>query len=275
MSAMNLVKRGLFNRLFSLWVVFFIAGCTTTGVGPASQREGAKQAVSESTPKNEGQQRAKIHVELGALYLVDGRPAVAMEEARIALSADPSYAPAYNLLGLVHMGLGEPKLAEENFRQALQLAPGDPEISNNFGWFLCQSGREKQSLAYFDASARNPLYSSPTKPNTNAGICSIRLKNDKAAANFLLEALRLAPENTQAMYWLAEIDYRQGNYVEARRWLSGIEKVQALDAELTWFVLRIERKLGNREAEARFANDLRKRFANSPEQRLLSQGAYE
>jgi type IV pilus assembly protein PilF len=57
--------------------------------------------------------------------------------------------------------------------------------------------------------------------------------------------------------------------------LSGIEKVQALDAELTWFVLRIERKLGNKEAEARFANDLRKRFANSPEQRLLSQGVYE
>jgi type IV pilus assembly protein PilF len=39
--------------------------------------------------------------------------------------------------------------------------------------------------------------------------------------------------------------------------------------------LRIERKLGNREAEARYAAQLRRRFPGSPEQGLLSQGQYD
>lgn len=252
-----------------------IAGCTTTGTSPAAMGEGAEQAMSERAPRNEIQQRAKIHTELGSLYLFDGRAAVALEEARIALSVDPSYAPAYNLLGLTHMALNEPHMAEENFTKALRLAPGDPEINNNFGWFLCQNSRAKEAMAYFAASARNPLYSTPTKPNTNAGICAIQLKDDKAAEGYLLEALRLAPDNTQAMFWLSNLSYRQGKYSEAKRWMSEVEKIQDLNAELTWLALRIERKLGNREAEAHLAAQLRKRFANSPEQRLLVQGMYE
>ena len=120
-----------------------ILGCTTTGGGAG---EGAKPAVLSQPASSEQQRRAKSHVELGSLYLLDDRAAIALEEARIALSADPDYAPAYNLLGMTHMYLKEPRLADENFLKALRLAPGDPEISNNYGWFLCQNGREQQSI---------------------------------------------------------------------------------------------------------------------------------
>jgi type IV pilus assembly protein PilF len=173
------------------------------------------------------------------------------------------------------MSLNEPRLAEENFDKALRLAPRDPEISNNYGWFLCQTKRERESLAYFNAAIRNPLYATPTKPNTNAGICAMRLKDDKAAEAYFLEALRSSPDNTQAMYWLGELTYRQGRYPEAKQWVAGIDKLQEPTAEQNWLALRIERKLGNREAEARLAADLRKRFANSPEYRQLLQGQYE
>ena len=165
-----------------------------------------------------------MHTELGSLYLLDGRSAIALEEARIALAADSNYAPAYNLLGLTHMGLNEMKQAEENFQKALSLAPGDPEISNNYGWFLCQTNREQQAIGYFLAAARNPLYTTPTKPYTNAGICAFRVKNDKQAQEFLTAALRLAADNNQARLGLAEIAYRQGRYAEARQWAADIEK---------------------------------------------------
>lgn len=269
------------NKLKQVWLcaslgtALLCAGCTSTGAGPAAMKEGAEQAISERPPANETQQRAKVHTELGSLYLVDGRPAVAFEEARIALAADASYAPAYNLLGLIHMTLNEPHLAEENFNKALRIAPGDPEINNNFGWFLCRNAREKQSIAYFMAAARNPLYATPTKPYTNAGICAMQMKDDKAAEGYLQDALHLYPGNTQAMFWLGELTYRQGRYQESRQWVAEIAKIQEPTAEQTWLALRIERKLGNREAEARLAAELRKRFAGSPEQRLLTQGAYE
>lgn len=268
MSKLSLVS------LCALWGMF-LSGCTTTGAGPGAFNEGAEQAVSAQVPDNEIQQRAKVHTELGALYLLDGRPAVALEEARIALAVDSSYAPAYNLLGLTHMTLNEPRLAEENFEKALRLARGDPEINNNFGWFLCQTGREQRSIAYFMTAVHNPFYATPTKAYTNAGICALRLKDDKAAEDNLMQALRLAPANTQAMFWLGELTYRQGRHPEARQWVSEVEKLQEPNAELLWLALRIERKLGNREAETRLATQLRKRFAGSPEHRLLTQGRYE
>ncbi|WP_310449200.1 type IV pilus biogenesis/stability protein PilW [Sulfuritalea sp.] len=260
------------KTLVAIWTALLLAGCTATGGGSG---QSAQQAVSAQPAENEQQQRAKVHTELGSLYMLDGRSAIALEEARIALSADPNYAPAYNLLGLTHMVLNETRLAEESFQKALRLAPGDPEISNNYGWFLCQSGREQLSISHFMAAAQNPLYTTPTKPYTNAGICSLRLKQDKAAEDYLLTALRLSPTNTQALFWLADIAYRKGRHSEARQWTTDIEKMMEPTAEVIWLALRIERKLGNREAEARYATQLRRRFLGSPEQRLLAQGQYD
>lgn len=260
------------KTIVAIWMTLLLAGCTAIGGGSGP---GAQQAVSAQPAESEQQQRAKVHTELGSLYMLDGRSAIALEEARIALSADPNYAPAYNLLALTHMALNEMRLADDNFQKALSLAPGDPEINNNYGWFLCQSGREQSSIAYFMAAAKNPLYTTPTKPYTNAGICSVRLKNDKAAEDYLLTALRLSPTNTQALFWLADIAYRQGRHSEARQWTTDIEKMLEPTAEVLWLALRIERKLGNREAEARYVSQLRRRFPGSPEQRLLMQGQYD
>jgi len=261
------------NRILAVLVAgLLLAACTTTGPGSG---EGAQQPMSSRPAQSEQQQRAKVHTELGSLYLLDGRAAIALEEARIALAADADYAPAYNLLGLTHMALNEPRLAEDNFERGLRLAPGDPEIANNFGWFLCQTGREQRSIAYFMAAARNPLYTTPTRPFTNAGICSLAMKDDKAAEDFLATALRLSPTNTQALFWLADIAYRKGRLQDARQLTSDIEKMMEPTAEVVWLALRIERKLGNRDAEARYAAQLRRRFTGSPEQRLLLQGRYD
>ena len=136
-------------------------------------------------------------------------------------------------------------------------------------------GREQQSIAHFMAAAKNPLYTAPTKAYTNAGICAQKMKDDKAAEDYLLTALRLVPANTLALFSLAEMQYRQARYVAAKQWVADIERMIEPNAEVLWLALRIERKLGNREAETRYANQLRRRFPGSPEQRLLGQGQFE
>lgn len=262
----------ILRALAVLGCVSFLAGCSSTG---GESGEGARPSVLSQTPASDQQQRAKNHVELGSLYLLDNRPAIALEEARIALSADSAYAPAFNLLGMTHMHMKEPRLAEENFLKALQLAPGDPEISNNYGWFLCQFNRPKQSLPYFIAAGKNPLYTSPTKAYTNAGICARKAQDQKAAEEHLLAALRLAPSNTLAMYYLADLTYELGRYTVAKQWVSDLERIEEPTAEVLWLALRIERKLGNREGELRYGTQLRRKFAGSEEFRLLNQGQYE
>ena len=105
--------------------------------------------------------RAKLHTELASLYYSNGNLGVALEELRNATAADANYAPAHGMFGLVYMQLKENQRAEENFERALRLAPNDADINHNYGWFLCQTAREPESIKYFLHALRNPLYATP------------------------------------------------------------------------------------------------------------------
>jgi type IV pilus assembly protein PilF len=260
-------------RLLILCSAVLIGGCVTTGGGVGQGT--AEQAVSQQTTTSDTQQRAKVHTELGSLYLEAGRFGVAQDEARIAIGADSNYAPAYNLLALVHMNLREDAAADEEFQKALRLAPNDPEINNNFGWFLCQTNRPQQSVPHFLAAIKNPLYTTPAKAMTALGICYIKLNDDAAAEDFLLKATRVDPANAEAKFWLADIYYRKGRYYEARHALDELTKLVEPNAQSLWLAFRVERKIGDRDGEARYAAQLRRKFPGSPEYQKLMQGQYE
>ena len=248
-----------------------LAGCA----GTLQPQRSAEQPVSQQVTTSDASQRAKVHTELGSLYLNRGNFGIAQEEARAALSADENYAPAHNLMGLVHMQLSENGLAEASFERGLRLAPDDAEINNSFGWFLCQTGREQRSLQYFDAAIRSPLYTTPSMPSTNAGICALRLKDDKRAEDYFSRALRADSGNDRARYFLADILYRQGRFEVARQHLVELHKLVEPTPETLWLALRVERKLGDRETEARLSSQLRRKYPGSPEVQRLMQGNYE
>jgi type IV pilus assembly protein PilF len=255
-----------------------LAACVSTRGGGTVASEGtvpAVQAMSQQEPQTDERKRAKAHTDLGALYIQDGRYAVALEEAKIALSADSGYAPAYNLQGLVHMFLGERGPAEEAFGRALSIAPNDPEINNNYGWFLCQTGREADSISRFRMAYRNTLYNTPTKPYTNAGICYLRMKDYKAAEEHLNIALRIDPSNTQARYWLAETYYQTNRLIEARQQVTDLGRMIDPNVEVVWLGARIERKQGDREAELRYTTLMRRKFQDTPQYQSMIQGRFE
>ncbi|MDD5249869.1 MAG: type IV pilus biogenesis/stability protein PilW [Rhodocyclaceae bacterium] len=256
----------------ALGLALVLAGCAGA---PVVQQGTAEQAVSQQATTSDVQQRAKVHTELGALYLENGRFGVAQDEARIAVGADPAYAPAYNLLGLVHMNLKENGAADEDFQRALKLAPNDPEINNNYGWFLCQTDRPQQSVGHFMAAIKNPLYTTPAKAMTALGICYLKMHDDALAEDFLLKARRVDAGNVEALYWLADIYYRKGRYYEARLSLADLHKLMEPNPQSTWLALRVERKIGDREGEARYASLLRRKFQGSPEYQKMMQGQYE
>jgi type IV pilus assembly protein PilF len=219
--------------------------------------------------------RARVHTDLGAAYFERGSMAIALDELRIATAADPSYPPAHGMLGLVYMELKENQLAEASFERAIRLSPQDPDINHNYGWFLCNSAREKESIKYFSQALRNPLYPSPYRSHSAAGVCSLKAGNVKDAEEFFLRALRLEPDDGASLIKLGEIRYRQGQMVEARRLVSRYNKLITPNAESLWLALRVERKLGERVAEQSYANQLRRRFPNSDEYRLLQRGQYD
>jgi type IV pilus assembly protein PilF len=245
-----------------------LAGCVTER---SPSVETGTMVGEVGDPRN----RARAHTDLAAAYFERGSMAIALEELRVAVAADSNYPAAHSMLGLVYMELKENQLAESSFERALRLSPNDPDINHNYGWFLCNTKRESDSIKYFVQAIRNPLYPSPWRSYSAAGECSLKVGNTKDADEFFQRALKLEPDYAPSLIKLGAIRYRQGQIVEARRLVSRYNKLMTPDAESLWLALRIERKLGERVAEQSFANQLRRRFPESPEYRLLLRAQYD
>lgn len=262
------MKRKLF--MATLLGGLLLAGCGGSAVQKSDTPTAAAKSGAEAA-----RERAKLRTELGMAYLSGGQLTTAFDEARVALGADSGYALAHNLMGLVLMQMQEYPRAEEHFQQALRLAPDDAEINGDMGWFLCQTGREPASFAYFEAAAKNPLYATPARPLINAAQCAARIKDYKRAEEYANSALRRDPGNVYGQYVMADVLYQQGRLPDARARLAEVHRQADPTAASTWLALLIERKSGDREAELRWATQLRRKFADSPEYKKLMQGIFD
>jgi len=247
-----------------------LAGCAGLpgdggGAGGTSSAS-APQVLPASAEESEERRRARIRLELGASYYQQGNYAVALEELRQTLVIDPQFA------ALVYMDLGERAKAEESFRRALAIAPNDSELNNNFGWFLCQTGRERSALEHFAVATRNPLYQTPAKPLRNAGLCLMRLGDEKAAEDHFLRAFQTDPRDPVAMYNLAELHLKRRETERARFYAQRLLSSYEPDAQVLWLAFRVERAAGNRDAAASHALQLRRRFPGSVEAQRLASG---
>jgi type IV pilus assembly protein PilF len=249
-------------------VVVIAAGCSTTG---ADSTNYAPKAVTETDELS----RARIHTELAAGYLELGNYAVALQEAGEALKADTNFAPAYSVLGLIYMELRDDRAAEANFQRALRISPQDSDVNNNFGWFLCQRKREQESIKYFLAALSNPLYQTPDKSWVNAGICTRQAGDVAGADDYFQRALKIRPGQPQALLQLADMAYKRKSYPEAKSYLTRISRDVEQTPESIWLSLRVERAMGDRNAEQSLGFQLRKNFPESREARALAAGSYE
>lgn len=220
-------------------------------------------------------ERARVHTDLGAQYYAVGNIGVALDEFSIAAANEPRYVPAHYMLGLVYMELKDDAQAEEHFKRALDLDSNNSEARNNYGWFLCQRGKVGESIREFMAALKNPLYETPDKPYVNAGICTLKLRDDKGAEEYFLKALKLRPNQPQALLALADIYYRANDLPNARAQMIAFMKAHNPTPEALWLGVRIERKLEDRASESSYSQMLRQRFPMSKENQALSAGRYE
>jgi type IV pilus assembly protein PilF len=259
-----------------LFFLLLLGGCQA---GNMEARPGVdtEQIVPEDgqiMERADARTRAKAHVELASAYYEAGRLAISLEEADIALKSDPTYAPAYNIKGLVNYELRENAAAEATFKRGLALAPQDPDLNHNYGWFLCRTGRELESTLWFMNAVKNPLYQTPARSYLAAANC-VQTKNPTDAQDFLDRALRVEPNNPAVLLGYAEFLYRQDRPLESKALLDRYQKaVGEPNAEGWWLLLRVARKLNDRVGEASSGAQLRKRFPNSPQAAALQRGAY-
>lgn len=241
-----------------------LSGCvsqTTIEVKPAEQ-------AANSGPI----QRAQVRTELAGEYYRVNNLGAALEAAQQAIAVAPNYAPAYNMLGIIHMQLGQDGRAAQDFEQAIKLAPNDSEILNNYGWFICQRQNPKLAMPYFQAALKDPLYNSPERALHNAGVCAAKSGEATVAEAQFRAALQRQPQYAPSLLGLAELVFSQGRVREADALLvKHMQVMQASGADALLLGVRIARANGDKTAETTYVQQLRRRFPDSPQMRFVTE----
>jgi type IV pilus assembly protein PilF len=254
----------------------FLGACASTGSsGEAGSVNSANTSVVPEAPdESEERRRARIRLELATGYYQQRNYNVALDELRQSLLADPNYASAYGLLGLIYMDLNEKDKALGSFQKGLQLLPNDSELNNNYGWYLCRNGRERESIDFFIKATRNPLYTTPARPLHNAGICALKGGDEVAAEKYFLQSYQADPRNPVALFQLADLYLKRNDLERARTYSKRLLTLYEPNAETLWLSLKVERKLGNRDGEASLGSQLRRKYPQSRETAFLMTGDY-
>jgi type IV pilus assembly protein PilF len=248
-----------------------LAACA--GPGGDSPRE-----LKTASDQTSAEKRAQIRLQLAVNYYQDRKYEIALDEIKQAIAAAPDFADAYGVRALIYTAMDENQLADENYRHALRLAPRNPDLANNYGMFLCDAGgKPLDAMTYFESALNNRAYGSPAKALTNAGNCSLKLKNIDAAERYLLQALRYDPELPAIQAGLARVYFERRDYTRAGFFINRLTdaaKLESLSADALWLAIRVKHMLGDRTTEASLAAQLRKRFPGSPEYAAFERGAF-
>ncbi len=259
-------------RLRVVFVFFFsfifLSACTTSRFQSSLDDE----KVASENP--EIQRRAGLRMQLAIEYFQQGQFKPALEEIRQVVSISPKLADAYSLRALIQMEMKDFPRAEENFLHALKLEPTNSEIMNNYAWFLCQNGREKAAMLYFEKVLNDRSYLTPVKALISAGVCSLRLKDVAGAERYFVLGSQIQPANPNLNANLAKIYFDRGEYAKARPFIQRVLKEEIFAADVLWLAIKIDQKLGDQESVKGLATQLRRRHPSSAEFALFQKGAF-
>ena len=248
-------------RLLVAALALVAAACTSTTTQqskPVTDSGGA-----------DARRRAEVHTMLAAEYYSRGNYAVAIAETRLAIKDDPTYFYAYNMQGLVLMELREDGPAREAFVKALQLAPNNPDVLNNYGWFLCLRNESQRGLEMMRRASTDTLYATPEKAWFSIGLCLCKTGNVAEAEDALRRAILIRPDMIGALYNLAQVSYERGNYRDAENYLNRFTRLATPNIESLVLGVKVARANSDRAAEESYMQQLRRRYPDAPELRDL------
>lgn len=237
------------NRFILAALVLILSSCAAVPVG---QEDRNRRASS-------------VNVELGIGYLQQNNLESANEKLLKALNQDPDSARAHMAYAILQQRLLQFDKAEFHYRKATKLDPSNSQAANAYGAFLCQRDREEDSIPYFLSALENPLYRTPEFAYTNAARCLIKIDRDDEAREYLEKALSVKSDFRDALYTMADLNYREGDFAEAKRYIDQYHLVARPSAASLWFSLENELELGNRDTVAEIAEQLEREFPESEE----------
>ncbi len=168
----------------------------------------ARQPADETvrSAKRAGARNRDERLQLVRAYLAAGLAPQAVQEAQMALAADPRDAQAAALLGQALLGLRPPAFgpAEQAFRRALELKPGQPEALTGLGETLRRAGRFTEALPWFERALAASLLDD-VGAAVGIALLTAATGEVESAAGRLEKILARRPEDRPVLRALAEV----------------------------------------------------------------------
>lgn len=247
------------NILLTLFFCsLFITACTTVSSN-SNQLDDA----------NKKQNAADANIQLGIAYLEEGNIALAKQKLLMALSLTPQDPAVWYAMGYYLEATGDNAKANEYYLHAIRLAPASGEVQNNYGTFLCHTGKPKESIQHFLIAVQDSDYIDIASAYENAGLCALLIPDITLAKKYFTLALARDLNRTRSLMELAAIEYQQKNYVQADDDLQKLFSMTKPTPATLLLAVHVQQKLNNPQAAKIYMHQLQQQFPNSPEARLV------
>ena len=234
------------------------SGCVSTTTGPPEKKADQGDA-------------ADLNYQLGARYYRKGDYDLARDRLQLALKQDPKNGFAWSTLGLTYEALGNVRLAEEAYENAVRVAPRDFKIQENYAVFLCRQGRFDDARRYFDKAIKAPTNDYSEQTYTNAGVCMLQKPDYVAAEAYLRAALERRPNYGEALLQMSVLFFETGDNLRARAFLQRYLGSNMPTAPVLYHGILIEEKLGDETARREYTLQLLRDFPDSAEAERIRQ----
>jgi len=168
------------------------------------------------SPKLDTASEYDAHFALGECYAAKANPTQAIKEFDTAAALQPQSAPAPYNKGVLQQQAGLGADAETSYRSALANDPNNPQIQTALGALLADRGKTSEAITLLSSGAAKLPQTAQTAPfYSRLGDLYAKQKDYAHANQARLEALMLAPDDTDTRVALADSYMTQQQYVSA------------------------------------------------------------
>lgn len=245
-------RRGLLLAVLAA-MLLILTGCATR---PASSGPGEVGTVEE---------RVRAHLDLSEGYLETGDVNRAKRPLERAEELAPRSWEVQSLRARIATREGDFDLAERHFRQAIRFAGREPRVRNDFGVFLYERERYRESVEQLALAVADPANPQRAIAYENLGLAQLRVGARTEARNAFNRAIMLRERMPVSLLELAELAFEDSDFPQATTYFDRFRGMSRQTPRSLWLGIRLARVYDNPDAEASYALQLRNLYPSSAE----------
>lgn len=240
--------------------IVLLAGCVTEEVGSPFKK-----------PTPEGLEKAaNLYVDIAYQFLQDRKYEEAMFNVRKALEKSPDFARAHMALAQTYQFQGDNDKARDAYKKTLRIDNKYSHAHMAYGQFLFGLKEYKEACKEFQIASADDFYENRSAAYANLGVCLLATGDEVAAEAAMKRSMALNEKEGFVLLDLAELKFKQNRLPESKQFFdlhvkNARDSAQSLSPRALWLGIRLERKFGNKDAEASHVLFLKNTYPYSKE----------